>query len=414
MREILRSRIGVATHLIPDQSLNDPASVAELRRAIDESIEAGHLQIVLDLAGVPVVDSEALETLLWAQTRLLPAGGELKVANANATIQDVLRITGVHESISSIDARASEVDPAGDAPRAWRPLGELLVAKGLVTEEQVQLALEIQQRTGDRIAQILVKRGKAFGVVLEGGEEVRATAVASTVDPKRTFLKMLGPGDAPPEFVEQIRNFKMRGSSGKVNLALDGLPKFSGLPDNGRVGLTDIMVSPSMDYLERAYDEAKYGKYSRRPFLEIVFPSAFDPSMAPPGKHVASIFIQYAPYDLKEGHWEDHREAFGDTVVNTLSEYAPNLKNLILHRQVLSPWDLEQEFGLTEGNIFHGELTPDQLFMLRPAPGWAQYRMPVRNLYMCGSGAHPGGGVMGAPGRLAAFEMLKDFQKGKL
>jgi phytoene dehydrogenase-like protein len=202
----------------------------------------------------------------------------------------------------------------------------------------------------------------------------------------------------------------MRGSSGKVNLALDGLPNFPCLPGDGPHLSGAISISPNIDYLERAYDDAKYGDYSRRPYLDIIIPSKLDPSMAPPGKHVMSIFVQYAPYHLKDGTWPDRREEFGDTVIETLSEYAPNLKNLILHRQVVTPWDLEQEFGLTEGNIFQGELTLDQLFFLRPVPGWAQYRTPIKNLYMCGAGTHPGGGVMAASGRLAALEILKDWR----
>jgi phytoene dehydrogenase-like protein len=174
------------------------------------------------------------------------------------------------------------------------------------------------------------------------------------------------------------------------------------------------MLAPSTEYLERAYDEAKYGSFSRRPIMEVVIPSLVDPSAAPPGKHVLSAAFMYASYDLKEGHWNDKREALGDAIIDTLSEYAPNLKDIILHRQVITPWDLEQEYGLTEGNIFHGEITPDQIFMLRPVPGWAQYRMPVKHLYMCASGVHPGGGIMGIPGRLAALEMLKDWRRGAI
>jgi phytoene dehydrogenase-like protein len=166
--------------------------------------------------------------------------------------------------------------------------------------------------------------------------------------------------------------------------------------------------------MERAYDDAKYGRYSRRPYIDMVIPTLTDPSVAPPGKHILSCFVQYAPYHLKEGNWNEKREEFGDTVVDTVSEYAPNLKKLILHRQVLTPLDIEEKFGLTEGNIFQGELTLEQLFFLRPAPGWAQYRTPVRNLYMCGSATHPGGGIMGAPGLNAAQMILADWKRGKI
>jgi phytoene dehydrogenase-like protein len=263
-------------------------------------------------------------------------------------------------------------------------------------------------RTEAPVDHVLVKNGCACGVVLNSGEEIESNVVVSGVDPKRTFLKMVEPKALEPDFINQVNNLKIRGSSGKVNLALDGLPNFTSLPGDGPHLSGAISISPSIDYLERAYDDAKYGDFSRRPYLDIIIPSRLDPSMAPPGKHVMSIFVQYAPYQLKQGSWLERKEAFGDNVINTLSEYAPNLKQLILHRQVVTPWDLEEEFGLTEGNIFQGELTLDQLFFLRPVAGWAQYRTPIKNLYMCGAGTHPGGGVMAACGRLAAMEILKE------
>jgi phytoene dehydrogenase-like protein len=258
------------------------------------------------------------------------------------------------------------------------------------------------------VARVIVKNGRATGVALESGEEIYATAVASACDPKVTFLNLLDEGELPGEVVQAVRKFKFRGSSGKVNLALDGLPRFTAMRDPALLAGM-IEISPSMDYVERAYDDAKYGCYSRRPYMDVVIPTLLDPSMAPPGKHVMSIFVQYAPYHLQQGTWAEQREAFGDTVINTLAEFAPNIKDLILHRQVLSPWDLEQQIGLTEGNIFHGELTLDQLFFLRPVPGWANYRTPVRGYYQCGSGTHPGGGITGGPGRLGALEILKDL-----
>jgi len=246
-------------------------------------------------------------------------------------------------------------------------------------------------------------------VVLENGDELHADIVSSSVDPNRTFLKMVGPGHLPGDFLDEVRRYKFRGSSGKVNLALDALPEFKCLPGTGPHLRGAISISPSVEYMERAYDDAKYGQYSRRPYMDVVIPSLTDPSVAPPGKHVMSCFVQYAPYKLKDGNWDEKREAFGDTVIDTLSEYAPNIKNIIIGRQVVTPLDLEREFGLTEGNIFQGELSLEQLFFLRPVPGWAQYRTPIRNLYMCGSATHPGGGIMGAPGRLAAVEILKDW-----
>jgi phytoene dehydrogenase-like protein len=266
-----------------------------------------------------------------------------------------------------------------------------------------------QIQTNAAVDQVLIKNGRAYGVV-SGGEEYHGKVILSGVDPKRTFLKMVDAQHLEAEFLRQVNNFKIRGSSAKVNLALDALPSFTSWPGDGPHLNGAVSISPSIDYIERAYDDAKYGDYSRRPYLDIIIPSLLDPGMAPPGKHVMSIFVQYAPYHLKEGAWPEKREALGDTVIDTLSEYAPNLKDIILHRQVVTPWDLEQEFGLTEGNIFQGELTLDQLFFLRPMPGWAKYRTPIKNLYMCGSCTHPGGGVMAASGRLAALEVLKAWR----
>ena len=191
-------------------------------------------------------------------------------------------------------------------------------------------------------------------------------------------------------------------------MALDALPNFTSLPGPGAHLRGAMSISPSVEYMERAYDDAKYGRYSRRPYIDMVIPTLTDPSMAPPGKHVLSCFVQYAPYHLKEGTWDEKREEFGDNVVDTIAQFAPNIKDIILHRQVVTPLDMEREFGLTEGNIFQGELSLEQLFFLRPVPGWARYRTPVKNLYMCGSATHPGGGIMAANGRIAALEMLKD------
>jgi phytoene dehydrogenase-like protein len=272
----------------------------------------------------------------------------------------------------------------------------------------------VEVRTAASIERIKVKDGRTTGVVLEGGEEIDATVVSSSVDPHRTFLKMVEPGVLDAEFLSEVRRYKLRGSSGKVNLALDGLPEFTAMPGPGPHLRGAISISPSVDYMERAYDQAKYGEFSTHPYIDMVIPSLTDPSVAPPGKHILSCFVQYAPYKLREGTWDDKRDAFGDAVVNTIAQYAPNLKKLILHRQVLTPLDLEREWGLTEGNIFQGELSLEQLFFLRPVPGWARYRTPIRGLYMCGSATHPGGGIMGAPGRISALELLKDWKKGKV
>ena len=304
----------------------------------------------------------------------------------------------------------------GEIDGAFRSWGFSRGGTGAISNAIAGAARElgVEIRTEASVARILVKNGKAQGVVLQNGDEIHADLVSSSVDPNLTFLKLMEPGHLPEEFIEQVKRYKYRGSSGKVNLALDALPNFRALPGPGAHLRGAISISPSVEYMERAYDDAKYGQFSRHPYIDIVIPSLTDPSVAPPGKHVMSCFVQYAPYHLKEGTWDEQKEAFGDNVINTIAEHAPNIKDIILHRQVVSPLDMEREFGLTEGNIFQGELSLEQLFFLRPVPGWAKYRTPVRNLYMCGSATHPGGGIMGAPGRLAALEILKDYGKGTI
>ena len=259
------------------------------------------------------------------------------------------------------------------------------------------------------VARIMVRDGEATGVALESGEEILADAVLSSVDSRRTFIDLIEPGTLDPEFEVEVKRFKFRGSSGKVNMALDGLPNFTAMPGPGEHMRGAISISPSVDDMERAYDDAKYGHWSRKPYIDIIIPTLVDPSMAPPGKHVMSCFVQYAPYHLDPslGTWDDNREAFGDAVVDRISEFAPDLKSKILHRNVQTPLDIERTTGLTEGNIFQGELSLEQLFFSRPVPGWARFRTPVRNLWLCGSATHPGGGIMGANGRIAAMELLR-------
>ncbi|HKQ27238.1 MAG TPA: NAD(P)/FAD-dependent oxidoreductase [Burkholderiales bacterium] len=261
-------------------------------------------------------------------------------------------------------------------------------------------------RTSAPVAQVRLHHGKATGVVLEGGEEIAAGAVVSGADPRRTFLTLVGEKNLPDDFVHSIRRFKFRGASAKVNLALAELPNFTCMPGRGPHLRGAVSISPSVAYLEQAYDDAKYGEISRRPYMDIVIPSMLDPSMAPPGKHVMSIFVQYAPYKLNGGWTDARRDALGDAVIDTLAEYAPNMKSAILHRQVVTPADIERVVGLSEGNIFQGELSLQQMFFLRPAPAWSRYRTPIDALWQCGSGTHPGGGVMGASGRNAAFAIL--------
>ena len=259
------------------------------------------------------------------------------------------------------------------------------------------------------VEKVIVNNGRAIGVALKNGDEYKADKVISALDPKLSFLKMVDETDLPNDFVTDIKNFRIRGSSGKVNLALDALPEFTCLPGDGPHLRGAISISPDFDYIEKAYDDAKYGNFSEVPYIDIIIPSVLDPEMAPPGKHVMSCFVQYAPYNINGG-WDDQkREDFGDAVINALARFAPNIKDIILHRQVLTPADIESTFGLTEGNIFHGELTLQQLFALRPAVKWANYKTPITNYYQCGSGTHPGGGITGSPGEMAAKKIIKDW-----
>ena len=270
-------------------------------------------------------------------------------------------------------------------------------------------ALGAEIRLEAPVANIMVKNGRAVGVALESGEEIRAKAVLSSVDSRLTYLGLIEPGTLDPDFEDEVRRFKFRGSSGKVNMAVDRLPDFSCLPGEGDHLRGAISFSAGVDDMERAYDDAKYGRWSKRPYIDMIIPTLVDPSMAPPGKHVISCFVQYAPYKLDPslGTWDDNREAFGDAVIDRIAEVAPNIRDIVLHRQVLTPLDIERRFGLTEGNIFQGELSLEQLFFNRPVPGFARFKTPVRDLWLCGSATHPGGGIMGANGRIAAMEVLK-------
>jgi phytoene dehydrogenase-like protein len=257
---------------------------------------------------------------------------------------------------------------------------------------------------------VLVKNRKANGVVLENGDEIRARIVVSNLDAKRTFTQIIDPGELPDGVYDKARNFKIRGSSGKVNIALSGLPKFTRVPENRYINRGGQTFNGSLETMERAYDCWKRGRWSDDPFIESVIPSAWDPTVAPPGKHWMSNFIQYCPPTLADGPWTPaKRDRFGQTVIDKLERYSPGFKDLIVHMEVRTPHEIEQEVGLTEGNIFQGELTIDQLFFNRPFPGYGQYRMPVKNLYMCGSSTHPGGGVSSACGANAAREILMDL-----
>jgi phytoene dehydrogenase-like protein len=265
------------------------------------------------------------------------------------------------------------------------------------------------------VARITTRDGRATGVVLESGEEIAAASVLASTDAKVTFLDLIEPGVLEDDFVEAIRRFRFRGSSGKVNLALDGLPDFTCLPGTGEHLRGAISFSPSLDYMEQAYDDAKAGRFSRRPYVDMIIPTLVDPRMAPPGKHIISCFVQYAPYHLADGaQWDDAaRDALGETVLDTIEERVPGIRKLIIGKQVLTPLDIERRIGLSEGNIFQGELSLEQLFFNRPVPGFARFRTPVEGLWICGSAAHPGGGLMGAPGRIAALELLSEQKRGR-
>jgi phytoene dehydrogenase-like protein len=268
-------------------------------------------------------------------------------------------------------------------------------------------------RTSAPVARITVRSGRAAGVVLENGEEIDAKLVASNCDPKVTFLRLVDQAALDEDFLAAIRGFRCEGTSAKINLAVNGLPDFSCLPGvNGPQHRATMHICPSVDYVERAWDDAKYGQPSQAPLLEMTVPTLYDPTLAPPGKHVMGIFLQYAPYTLKQGNWDELREPFAARVLDIIEEAAPGFRSRIEHIQTLTPLDLERRYAITGGNIFHGEMSLDQMFVMRPVAGWARYRTPVKGLYLCGSGAHPGGGVMGSPGYNAAREILKDFKAG--
>ena len=258
------------------------------------------------------------------------------------------------------------------------------------------------------VAHVITKGGRATGVALADGTEYHATTVVSALDPRRTFLELVNPRELPTDLVENIRRFRFQGTSAKVNFALDGAPRYPALGDRSDQFRGFTNIGPSMDYLEHAFDDAKYGWYSSRPYLDCAMQSTIDPDMAPPGKHVWSSFVAYAPYQLRESDWDTERQNLGDTVQRTIESFFPGFSDLVLHREVVTPLDIERTVGLSEGNIFAGEFLAPQMYFFRPAPGWSQYRTPIDGYYQCGSGTHPGGCVMGAPGKLAAQRILKD------
>jgi phytoene dehydrogenase-like protein len=303
---------------------------------------------------------------------------------------------------------AADPAPSGSVQFPARGIGAITLAMAAAAK---QAGAEI--RTSAEIAEIRVKDGIATGVVLTSGEEISARAVVSNADPKRTLLRLVDPAHLSPDFLQKIKNYRCMGTVAKINLALSALPEFTALKakSDGNLLQGRIQISPEIDYLERAFDESKYGNFSRHPYLEIAFPSLSDPSLAPAGQHVMSIYMQYAPYKLKNSDWENQRKALGETVVKTIAEHAPNLPQTILSHQIITPKDLEETYGLTGGHIFHGELALDQFFTMRPLLDWARYQTPIEHLYLCGSGTHPGTGLTGGSGANAAREITKALKK---
>jgi len=303
---------------------------------------------------------------------------------------------------------AADAHPVGPASFPRGGLGSFTRA---LAESAKQAGVEI--RTDAEVRHIRIKDGAATGVVLAGGEEIAADAVASGVDPKRTFFNLVDPSQLDPTFANRMKNFRANGTVAKVNLALNGLPVFSALDatESSLKSLSGrIHIGPEIDYLERAFDASKYGEFSKAPYLDVTIPTILDPSLAPDGKHVLSAYVQFAPFKLKGGDWDAHRKDLGDTVIKTLTAYAPNLADLIEFMQVITPKDLETSYGFTGGHIFHGELALDQLFTMRPILDWARYKTPIRGLFLCGAGTHPGNGLTGASGANAAREIIRDLR----
>jgi phytoene dehydrogenase-like protein len=395
------------------RELRTLADLGKRFRALSEHDRANQLQL-LTMSAIDFLDQ-------WFETDVLKA-----TMAASGIIGTFLGVRSPGTAYVLLHHYMGEIDGAF---RSW---GLSKGGTGRVSEA-IALAAHAagaEIKISAPVKNILIENGQATGVVLDNGDYYLGKTVLSSVDPRLTFMKMVGADRLPNEFVEDIERYKFRGSSGKVNLALDTLPDFTCLPGHGPHLRGAISISPSVDYMERAYDDAKYGRYSRRPYVDIVIPSLTDPSVAPPGKHVMSCFVQYAPYHLRtaagapagaEGNgsasgedaphpWDVERDAFGETVIDAIAQFAPNIRHCIIDKQVLTPLDLEREFGLSEGNIFQGELTLEQLFFLRPAAGWADYRTPIKRLYLCGSATHPGGGIMGAPGRNAAMKLMADVR----
>lgn len=353
--------------------------------------------------------------------------GPMAVADLAAEWFDteLLRATvaarGIHGAFAGPWSAGTSLGLLWQAALDGNPIAPALFIKGGMgglTQALANAAVAsgVELKTDAEVSSIQSHNGRGAKVVLNNGDEFEARAVVSNADPRTTFLRLIDPIDLEPNFLAKIRNYRALGATAKINLALSGLPTFVGL--NGPEPTTKlsgrIHIGSDIDYLERAFDAAKYGEYSQAPYLDITIPSLTDPTLAPEGKHVMSIHVQFAPYKLKEGDWKSRRNEFARAVIDHLEGYAPGLSSLILAQQVLTPLDLEQTYGLSGGHIHHGEQSLDQFFTFRPLLGWAQYRTPLKGVYLCGAGTHPGGGITGLPGTNAAREILKDVKAGKI
>ena len=389
---------------LPDRSATTNANPANLLKAVWRFHRLGKQQGYEFLRILPMSVADLLNE--WFENDLLKAA---------------LAASGIHGSFVGPRQQGTSFNllhhQLGESNGALRTVG---IVRGGIGNLPQALAFAARQygaeiRTGAEVVKIIAKNGTATAVVLQNGDEIHTRSVISSVDVKRTFLSLVEPTYFDPHFLLQVRNIRSRGTLAKVNLALDSLPKFKGATDQGAPGHLGgiIHIGPTVDYLERAADDTKYRRFSRQPVLEITIPSVADPSLAPAGKHVMSVWMQSAPYHLRESDWNSQRDLLGDTVINLIEDYAPGFKSSILHRQVLTPLDLEQTYGLTEGHIYHAEPALDQIFFMRPLSGWARYGTPIENLYLCGSGTHPGGGITGLPGYYAARRILKKFRRAK-
>ena len=413
--EALLERIAQVLEPVLNQAAPDPLPLGDVWRKIPltkKLRDAKKMWTLYRAAGRLGPDlSEAVELLTAAARPILDRWFETDVLKATLATDAII---GAFTSISSPGSAYvllhHVMGSAGGARGVWGyvegGMGSLAMS---IEQACVDLGVEIRREV--EVRSIVTAAGRAVGVGVAGGQQIDADVVASSVDAHLTFERMLAPDDLPEDFRQAVSRIDYASASAKVNVALSEPPNFTCLPSQGIAPHHHgtMHISPTLEYLERAYDDAKYGRPSERPILEITMPTSVDNSIAPRGKHILSMFVQYAPYELAEGNWDDIKEDFGDRCIATLTEYAPNVPGAILHRQVLSPLDLERTYGLTGGNIMQGAMELHQLFCFRPVAGWADHRTPVAGLYLCGAASHPGGGVMGACGKNAAEEILRDM-----